>query len=215
MILECLVLTAAGFFCGSLMFSYYIPKILKNVDVREVSGDRNPGSSNAIRAAGPAIGLGCMALDVLKAYVPVFYAVTVSGLRGFLLVPVILAPSLGHAFSPFLGFRGGKSVSTTFGSLLAIWPLSKIVLLLALTLAFFKFVAVVRPDSSGVILSMGVSSIIALFAEPLPGVKAAYILLSVLLIARMLGSPDKGGQSVNVWRYSLTYEGNKLRLHKL
>ena len=57
-----------------------------------------------------------IALDMLKAAAPVAMAYYVFGVTGWGLTPVVLAPIVGHAFSPFLGFRGGKALACTFGA---------------------------------------------------------------------------------------------------
>jgi len=83
-------------------------------DVREF-GDGNPGAVNAFRAGGWRIGVPALLLDFLKGAVPVAVAKYALGVAGFWLVPVALAPVAGHAFSPWLRFRGGKAVAVTFG----------------------------------------------------------------------------------------------------
>lgn len=103
----------AGFLSGSLMFSVWLVR-LRGRDVREF-GDRNPGAVNAFKACGPGVGIPALVLDFLKGAVPVWLASHVSGVSGYWLVPMALAPVLGHAFSPWLRFRGGKAVAVTFG----------------------------------------------------------------------------------------------------
>ena len=214
MFLKSILLTVIAFVSGSLMFSYWIPLAVKHVDVRAGSSDGNPGSSNAISAAGLGIGLFCMALDLLKAFLPVFYAVTVAELTSWYLIPVVAAPVLGHAFSPFLRFRGGKSVSTTYGALLGLLPVSRIVFLLALTMAFFRFIAVVRPDSTGVAVSMITDVLLSFLVEPLFCVKASLILITAVVVYRMQKSPNKSEQSVSVGHFSLEFEESGIRFHR-
>lgn len=110
--LACLM-TGAGFLSGSLPFSAWLAR-LRGRDVRSV-GDGNPGAVNAFKAAGPLLGSTALLLDFLKGALPVAAAFWLLGLRGWLILPVAAAPVLGHAFSPFLGFRGGKAVAVTFG----------------------------------------------------------------------------------------------------
>ena len=104
---------AAGFLSGSLPFSAWLAR-LRGRDVRSV-GDGNPGAINAFKAAGPLVGSAALLLDFLKGALPVAAAWWLLGLRGWLILPAAIAPVLGHAFSPFLGFRGGKAVAVTFG----------------------------------------------------------------------------------------------------
>lgn len=114
MTLTVLLWMAIGFFSGSLMFSYWLARYVLKQDLRAV-GDGNPGSTNVIKAGGARIGLLALLLDFLKGSIPVSiarYAVGIYGIPGVL---VALAPIYGHAFSPFLGFRGGKAVAVTAG----------------------------------------------------------------------------------------------------
>jgi glycerol-3-phosphate acyltransferase PlsY len=216
MLLECIIFTVIGFFSGSLMFSYFIPKAIKKVDVRSVPGcDGNPGSSNAIRAAGVKIGIVCMALDVLKGFLPVFAAIMFAGLTNFYLIPVMIAPVLGHAFSPFLNFKGGKAISASYGVLLAILPFSKIVIMLALTMAFFKFIVVIKPDSSEVIVSSGVAIVLAVIFEPLMYIKLAFIAICAVIIYKVAKNPDGGEQSIHLFHLSCSIEDSKLKFRKI
>lgn len=111
-----LVWTVLGFCAGSLMFSYWLGLLVLKRDIRTV-GDSNPGASNLFRAGGRALGVLGLLLDYAKGVVPVLAARSVGGLEteGAALIPVVLAPVLGHAFSPWLRGRGGKAVAVTFG----------------------------------------------------------------------------------------------------
>lgn len=104
----------AAFLSGSIPFSVIIGRIGGGVDVREV-GDHNPGASNVIRALNWRWGALALLLDYFKAAVPVGLAWFFAGVEGWAILPVALAPAVGHAFSPWLRFRGGKAVAATFG----------------------------------------------------------------------------------------------------
>jgi glycerol-3-phosphate acyltransferase PlsY len=103
----------SAFLCGSLPFALWITK-LAGADVRLV-GDHNPGATNALKAGGWKSGLAALLLDTSKAAVPVGLAYQIFGIRGTGMVAIALAPMLGHAFSPFLHFKGGKALATTLG----------------------------------------------------------------------------------------------------
>jgi len=113
MVLKTLCMTAAGFISGSLLFSVWLAR-LKGRDPRAAE-DHNPGALNAFRVGGWVVGVPAMLLDFVKAAVPVWAGRSVLGISGFWLVPVALAPVLGHAFSPFFRGRGGKAIAATFG----------------------------------------------------------------------------------------------------
>lgn len=109
-----LLLTIAGFLLGSIPFSVLIGKMGTGVDIRKY-GDHNPESTNVLRARGWKLALPAMLLDVFKGAIPVGYVWFGVNLSGAAMVAVALAPIAGHAFSPWLGWRGGKAVATTFG----------------------------------------------------------------------------------------------------
>jgi glycerol-3-phosphate acyltransferase PlsY len=113
MMLEILLWAAFAFFCGSLPFSIWVTR-LAGADPRTV-GDRNPGATNVLKAGGKWTGFTALFLDVSKAVVPVGLAYQIFGLRGPSIIAIALAPMLGHAYSPFLGFKGGKTLATALG----------------------------------------------------------------------------------------------------
>lgn len=96
------------------MFSHWLGVFVLKRDIRAL-GDGNPGASNLFRAGGRVLGGVGLLLDYAKGAVPVLAARSVGGIEGSVLIPVALAPVLGHAFSPWLRGRGGKAVAVTFG----------------------------------------------------------------------------------------------------
>ncbi len=106
--------TLAAFLSGSIPFSLIVGRLAARTDIREI-GDRNPGATNVLRASNWRWFAVALLLDALKAAVPVGLLWFVVGLRGWPIVPVALAPLLGHAYSPWLRFRGGKALASTFG----------------------------------------------------------------------------------------------------
>ncbi len=106
--------TAVGFALGALPFSYWLGRASLHTDIRR-SGDGNPGAANAWRAGSWRVGLPAVLLDWGKGALPVAVAHYGLGIRGWALLPIALAPVVGHAFTPFLRGRGGKAVATTFG----------------------------------------------------------------------------------------------------
>lgn len=104
-----------AFISGAIPYSVIIGKIALKDDIRNY-GDYNPGATNVFRAGGKQWGILAGFLDGGKAAIPVFIANFVLGIAGIDLVFIALAPIAGHAFSPFLQFKGGKAVGATFGS---------------------------------------------------------------------------------------------------
>ena len=113
-----------AFFLGALPFAVWVGRLATRRDIREVA-DHNPGATNVLRTGGFGWFIVAMSLDISKAAVPVGLAAQVFGWSGWPLLLIALAPPLGHAFSPFLGGKGGKAVATVFGVWigLTIWQL--------------------------------------------------------------------------------------------
>lgn len=117
--LTIILVTAIGYLLGSISFAVIIAKS-QGVDIfREGSG--NPGATNVKRVLGAKFGNTVFALDALKGFIaglwPIFFLGSLHlGIVG------LIAAILGHSFSLFLKFRGGKGVATTMGGLLAIMP---------------------------------------------------------------------------------------------
>lgn len=117
-----------GFMLGSLPLSVWLGKLVLRTDIRDY-GDGNPGGTNVIRAGSRTLGVLAIILDMLKAAVPVALAHYGFRVDGWPLMPVMLAPIFGHVFSPFLGFRGGKGLASTFGAWTALTvPLGPLVM---------------------------------------------------------------------------------------
>jgi glycerol-3-phosphate acyltransferase PlsY len=106
--------TLLAFFCGSVPFSLLIGFWMLKVDVRRY-GDGNPGGSNVIRAGGWRVGIPAVLLDSIKGAAPVGIAYFLMSIQDWRIVPIAIAPVAGHAFSPWLRFRGGKAIAVTFG----------------------------------------------------------------------------------------------------
>lgn len=126
-----------AYLSGSLPFSVWTLRLVARRDVREV-GDGNPGATNAFRAGGVAVGVAVLLLDVSKGVLPVVLARDALGVGGWALAVVAVLPVAGAAFSPFLGFRGGKALAVTLGTWIALtlWtiPLVAVVAIVAATL---------------------------------------------------------------------------------
>jgi glycerol-3-phosphate acyltransferase PlsY len=103
-----------AYLIGAIPFSLWIGRLFLHKDIRHY-GDANPGVTNVLRAGGKGAALLALALDFCKGALPVALAHFTFALTGWSLVTIALAPVLGHAVSPFLGWRGGKAVATTGG----------------------------------------------------------------------------------------------------
>lgn len=114
-----LVTFLGAFLIGSIPFGYLVGRLFYRKDIRK-QGSGNIGAMNALRSLGKAGAVAVLLLDALKGFAPALVAVRHSELLGAIAAGGAV---LGHCFTPWLGFRGGKGVATSFGALFALcWP---------------------------------------------------------------------------------------------
>jgi glycerol-3-phosphate acyltransferase PlsY len=149
-----------AFLLGSIPFGLFIAR-MKGIDIRQ-HGSGNIGATNVLRVVGKKHGITCLILDALKGFVPVVIAlnlvqiegrkvgIPVPALEAFALhlpaakqltgqlihVATALLAILGHNYSPWVGFKGGKGIATSAGVLLGLMPFA-VVLLIGVWLLFF------------------------------------------------------------------------------
>jgi acyl phosphate:glycerol-3-phosphate acyltransferase len=95
--------------------------LIRGVDVRRI-GSGNIGATNVVRGLGVGFGLLVFVVDVLKGVGAVLLC-RYLGAEGWLLGMAALFAVMGHCFSPYIGFKGGKGVATALGAMLALSPL--------------------------------------------------------------------------------------------
>jgi acyl phosphate:glycerol-3-phosphate acyltransferase len=118
--MDVLIGAVAAYFLGAVPFGLLVAKS-RGINIRE-HGSGNIGATNVFRVVGKGWGVFTFVLDALKGFLPAFVFVRVAGmdpqfglLFGFLAI-------LGHSFSCFLRFKGGKGVATSAGMLLGVAP---------------------------------------------------------------------------------------------
>lgn len=123
-----IIMILIAFLCGSIPTGYLLTKKLCKIDIR-TKGSGNIGSTNVKRIAGSKISIMTQIGDVLKGVIPVamgmYLAKTMSlpiSANAFIAIIAIVA-ILGHDYTPFLGFNGGKGVNTTLGAFILLAPI--------------------------------------------------------------------------------------------
>ncbi len=107
-----------AFFVGAIPFGILVSRAFYGTDIRN-AGSGNIGAANALRTLGKRGALAVLALDALKGFAPVLAAGALGGTLPATLAA--LAAVVGHCWSPFLGFKGGKGVATLLGTVIALW----------------------------------------------------------------------------------------------
>jgi len=165
-----------AFISGAIPFSVWLTRLFLKKDVRQF-GDGNPGAINAFRTGNKLLGLVVLILDICKAAVPVGLAYQQLEIRGLPMVLIAIAPVLGHAFSPFLKFKGGKAIGTVLGSLIGVslWQIS-----LPACISAAIGIALFTTTGWAIVVAMifGMSAIFIWFWDPL----YFLVLLGVFLI---------------------------------
>ncbi|HRZ10355.1 MAG TPA: glycerol-3-phosphate 1-O-acyltransferase PlsY [Gemmatimonadales bacterium] len=114
---------AASYFLGAIPTSYLAGRVFKGIDLRE-HGSKNLGATNVYRIMGWRYAIPVGIFDVAKGAVPVLIiGPAASALPWFPLVCGVLAV-VGHVFSVFVGFKGGKGVATSAGVVLGLAPMA-------------------------------------------------------------------------------------------
>ena len=131
--MELIIIISISYLMGSIPFGLILTKIFLNKDIREI-GSGNIGATNVLRAGNKIVGYLTLILDVLKAIIPIIYIklnypdlIYVSSLSVF----------LGHVFSIWLKFKGGKGVATYVGILFCINYFLAIIFIISWLIIFF------------------------------------------------------------------------------
>ena len=152
-----LIFVIVAYVFGSLPCGVWLGKGIKNIDIREY-GSKNSGATNAYRILGPKYGIMVLILDALKGYIPLYIA-SLFDIGGIYIILLGLVAILGHTFSFFLQFKGGKGVATSLGVFLFLMP--KVVGILVLV--FILVVGISKYISLGSVVCAALLPILAYF----------------------------------------------------
>lgn len=161
-------LVVLAYVIGSLSPSVLLGKAARGIDIRE-HGSGNAGATNAFRVLGTPLGVAVLLLDVAKGFAPVMIARVLVDPDWTVLVA--LAAIAGHNYSIFLRGRGGKGVATGAGVLLAMMPISAVILvaLFGVVLLSTSYVS-----AASVIAALGLPVLAMVAGQPTP-----YLLFSL------------------------------------
>ena len=140
-----------GFALGSIPFGYILARVFKKIDIRE-HGSKNIGTTNVMRICGKPLGIAVFILDAGKGFVPAFLSVQCLGINPAIIAG--LAAILGHAFTPWLKWKGGKGVATGLGIFIGLAPIPALIAFCAwgVILLIFKWVSVASMGASAVLV---------------------------------------------------------------
>ena len=121
------LLVSVCFLLGALPFGFLVARLVRGIDVRRY-GSGNTGMTNVLRTLGIWPALLVLALDAGKGILAVALAKAIDPTPS-LEVAAALSALMGHIWSPFLGFRGGKGIATGIGALCALSPLTGLIVI--------------------------------------------------------------------------------------
>ncbi len=178
-------LVVVGYLLGAVPFGIVVSKAMGLPDPRTI-GSKNIGFTNVLRVSGKTAGILTLIGDIGKGWVMGFAAMRLLETEWAILA-VAIAPFLGHLFSPFLGFKGGKGVATALGSVLGVSPSIGLLLLLA----WIAAVAMWRYSSGGALTAFGLFPIIAALIHPSTPFMLFSLAISGLIAVKHKGNMER------------------------
>jgi len=167
------LMAVAGYVFGSIPFGIVVSKAMGLPDPRTI-GSKNVGFTNVLRVSGTKAGVLTLLGDMGKGWVMGWAAMHWLTDERFIML-VALSPILGHVFSMFLSFTGGKGVATALGSVLGLSPSMGVLLLLI----WIGTVAIWRYSSGGALAAFGMFPVVAMVNEQ----RQEFLLFSVVVSA--------------------------------
>ncbi|TCK60839.1 glycerol-3-phosphate 1-O-acyltransferase PlsY [Seleniivibrio woodruffii] len=167
---------ALCYLIGSIPTAYLVVKRIKGIDIRTV-GSGNVGASNAARVLGKWGFIGVLFADAMKGFLPVMLLKALYG-EDTLVLAGAVALVVGHSFTCFLKFKGGKGVATGLGIFLALAPFQ----LLIAAVIFGVMLAVFRMISLGSITAAAFLAAMVWFGTEWHYLRYMTLIIAVLVI---------------------------------
>jgi glycerol-3-phosphate acyltransferase PlsY len=166
-IIYIMIAIALGYFIGSIPWALVIGKVFYKTDVRK-HGSGNLGGTNVGRVLGAKAGLTVMILDIFKAFFAVMIASIVTQENTTAVILCGVAACIGHSYPIFANFKGGKSVSTTGGFVmaLAIFVTHDVLFFIVPFLVFMLFLGLSKMVSLSSMISIASSAAYAIVFYP-------------------------------------------------
>jgi len=178
--LNAVLAIVASYLLGATPTSYIAGKLGRGIDLRE-HGSKNLGATNVYRILGWKYAIPVALFDIAKGAIPVLLFARWAGAVEHPWLPVVLggAAVLGHMFSPYVTFRGGKGVATAAGMFLALAPVG---VLLAIVVWGISLWLTGYVSLSSIIAVLSVPLWVALLQPNSPYVFGASVALVALII---------------------------------
>lgn len=196
-----LIFTLFGYLSGSILYAFWVPKLVCSKDVRREGKDGNPGTANVYLTCGVFWGTVCLLLELGKGFFPVFTALHVRGIRpcsvdSLLFVPVLTAPVLGHAAPFFSSKKGGKAIAVSFGVLLGLFPACEPAVILASFYLTFSLLVIISPHLFRSVVTFFLTALCVYLTCSIPSIRVGCAAIACIVI----------------WKHLKSYDGEKCRV---
>jgi glycerol-3-phosphate acyltransferase PlsY len=200
-VLGTILLIVAAYLVGAVPWGVVLGKTLKGIDLRTI-GSGGTGATNSLRSLGAPIAISVFILDFAKGLIPVIAARWLD-LPNWGIALVAIVPAIGHCWSPYIGFKGGKGMATGGGAACGLMPWLVLILLPMIVVVYFtRYVSLASllATVSGSILMI----LLAIYSD-FPGWWAAAIAgIAIIIIIQhrtniqrlLAGTERKFGQKV-------------------
>ncbi|HAF07025.1 MAG: glycerol-3-phosphate 1-O-acyltransferase PlsY [bacterium] len=148
MIIKIIIFCLLSYLFSGIPFAFVISKLFLKTDIRKV-GSGNVGATNVYRIGGWKYGIPVFILDFLKGFIPTLISVFYFDKNLEISTIVAITTVLGHMFTPYLKFKGGKGAATSFGSFIVLFPFE----ILVCAIFFLISVVTTRIVAVGTIVS--------------------------------------------------------------
>lgn len=186
MIWDAIWISVLGFFSGSVLYAKLMPRLMCGVDICQISEDGNPGTANVFKYCGKKCGVIASILEFAKGFVPVAISHGLLGIdirRGIFFF-VMIAPVMGHIFSVFNHFRGGIGIAPFFGTLIAIYPFTQILVILVGSYVLGKYIIPFKNTKNRTFFVFVTFGIASFFLEQILTIKCVCSFVSAVIVDR-------------------------------
>lgn len=176
--LSLLVIVVLSYIIGSFPTSIIVGKLLKGIDIRE-HGSGNAGGTNVFRVLGPGPGIFVMLFDAFKGFAATFWVsrIVLDSVplgAGMVMIVAGVGAIVGHIWTVFAHFRGGKGVGTAAGMLLALFPKALLVCLLVFFIVLFAS-KIVSLSSMSAAITLPITLSVFRYALNMPVANSLYV----------------------------------------
>ena len=150
---EAAVWIALAYLFGSIPTGFLLVKYYKGIDIRTY-GSGNMGANNVRRILGKEWGVFVAIVDMLKGVIGLLGAMASGITNPWILSTIALAGVLGHNYTVWLNFMGGKGISTSYGVIFLLWPLKSFAIAIMGGVVWYSIMKTTRYVSLASVLSL-------------------------------------------------------------